>query len=151
MSVRSVTISYSLLFLFLFLFPLIPIPIPIPSYSSQIEKAQTVGIAHGHVPHEFSWETLGEDNINDVVLLQLKKDVKMSPKVRLKKHLHCPEQEHFCHLTNEDSLLHLVLPILTHLTLFHFLNKICFERKILSKFLTLLESMIMSRVHFWVI
>ena len=54
------------------------------SYSSQNEKAQRVEIAKVHLPPKFSWETLKKDGINDAALLELKKDVEMSPKVRLK-------------------------------------------------------------------
>ena len=61
----------------------------IPSYSSHNEKAQRVEIAKVLLPPNFSWKTLTKDGINDAALLELKKDVEMSPKVRLTKwHLH---------------------------------------------------------------
>ena len=38
-----------------------------------------------HLPPKFSWKTLKSDGINDAALLELKKDVEMSSKVRFTK------------------------------------------------------------------
>ena len=54
-------------------------------YSRNKEKAQRAEIAKVHLPPNFSWKKLNKDGANDAALLELKKDVEMSPKVRSKK------------------------------------------------------------------
>ena len=51
------------------------------------EKAQRVKIAKVHLPTEFSWDLLWKAESNDIALLELKKDVEMTPKVRIGKEL----------------------------------------------------------------
>ena len=47
------------------------------------EKAQRVKIAKVHLPTEFSWNLLWKAESYDIALLELKKDVEMSSKVRI--------------------------------------------------------------------
>merc|ERR1711974_207955 len=47
----------------------------------QSKKAQRLSIAKVHLPPGFSWDTLNKEKIKDAAVLELKKDVNLSPTV----------------------------------------------------------------------
>ena len=60
-------------------------------YSSEADNSQRVEIAKVHLPTGFSWDTLyGKKRINDAAVLELKTDVKLSPKVKIRENVSFP-------------------------------------------------------------
>ena len=59
-------------------------------YSSEAENSQRVEIAKVHLPTGFSWDTLWKKKINDAAVLELKTDVQLSPKVKIRENASFP-------------------------------------------------------------
>ena len=63
-------------------------------YSSEADNSQRVEIAKVHLPTGFSWDTLyGKKRINDAAVLELKTDVKLSPKVKIRENVSFPNSQ----------------------------------------------------------